>query len=55
MSANGQMFRNDVAGLFPEIVSKQFGDRKMYKKKMQHAESELELVKAEMKKRGIHD
>lgn len=55
MSANGQMFRNDVAGLFPEIVAKQFGDRKMYKKKMQHAESELELVKAEMKKRGIHD
>ncbi len=54
MAANGQMFRNDVEGLFPEIVAKQFGDRKMYKKKMQHAETELELIKAEMKKRGIH-
>lgn len=52
MAANGQMFRNDVEGLFPEIVAKQFGDRKMYKKKMQHAEAELELVKAEMKSRG---
>lgn len=55
MAANGQMFRNDIEGLFPEIVAKQFGDRKMYKKKMQHAESELEMIKAEMKKRGLHD
>ena len=53
MTANGQYFRNDVEGLFPEIVSKQFADRKMYKKKMQVAEAELELVKAEMKKRGL--
>jgi DNA polymerase elongation subunit (family B) len=53
MTANGQYFRNAVDGLFPEIVAKQFADRKMYKKLMQKSEAELELVKAEMKKRGI--
>lgn len=53
MTANGQYFRNDIEGLFPEIVAKQFNDRKFYKKIMQKHESELELIKAEMKRRGI--
>lgn len=53
MAANGQYFRNDIVGIFPEIIDKQFADRKMYKKMMQKSEAELELIKAEMNKRGI--
>lgn len=52
MAANGQLFRNDVKGLFPEIVSKQFSDRKMYKKQMQKAEASYEHLKAEKKARS---
>lgn len=55
MTANGQYFRNDVKGLFPEIVSRQFSDRKMYKKLMQKSEAELESVKELMKATGKTD
>ena len=55
MTANGQYFRNDINGLFPEIVSRQFNDRKMYKKQMQKAEAAMELLKAEMHKRGSQE
>lgn len=52
MAANGQMFKNNVKGLFPEIVSKQFSDRKMYKKQMQKAEAAFEHLKAEKNARA---
>jgi DNA polymerase elongation subunit (family B) len=53
IAANGQCFDNSTPGLFPEIVDKQFSDRKKYKKMMKEAETQLELVKSEMKKRGL--
>lgn len=53
IAANGQCFRNDMDGLFAEIVKQQFDERKMYKKKMQEAEAKMEVLKEEMKRRGI--
>lgn len=46
MAANGQFFRTDVPGLFPEIIKIQFATRKKFKRMMKDAESSLELLKA---------
>lgn len=43
--ANGQTFRRDKQGLFPEIVSKFFDDRQRYKKLMIQAQNDYEKTK----------
>jgi DNA polymerase elongation subunit (family B) len=45
VASNGQTFRRDKQGLFPEIVSKFFDDRQKYKKLMIAAQNEYEKTK----------
>jgi len=52
-AANGCMYRKDKQGFLPALMEKMYNDRVIYKKKMIEAKQELELVEAEMKKRGI--
>lgn len=42
IAANGHLFRKDVKGIFPTIVSKIFNDRVINKKKMSDAQKEYE-------------
>jgi len=45
VASNGQTFRRDKQGLFPEIVSKFFDDRQKYKKLMIATQNEYEKTK----------
>lgn len=45
ITPNGQIFRRDVLGFFPEIIAKKFANRKRYKGLMLQAEGELEKAK----------
>ena len=53
IAANGCIYRKDKQGFLPALMEKMYNDRVVYKKKMIEAKKELELVEAEMKKRGI--
>lgn len=53
ITANGCIYRKDKQGFLPALMEKMYNDRVIYKKKMIEAKQELELVEAEMKKRGI--
>jgi DNA polymerase elongation subunit (family B) len=53
MSASGWHFRRNEQGFLPKIIEKMYEDRKKYKKMQIRKEQELELIKAEMNKRGI--
>jgi len=53
IAANGCTYRKDKQGFFPALMEKMYNDRVVFKKKMIEAKQELELVEAEMKKRGI--
>ena len=53
IAANGCMYRKDKQGFLPALMEKMYNDRVVFKKKMIEAKQELELVEAEMKKRGI--
>ncbi len=56
MSGSGALFDKSRRGFIPEVMSIIYEDRTKYKKKMIIAKQELELIKAEMDKRGIkHD
>jgi DNA polymerase elongation subunit (family B) len=52
-AANGCTYRKNKQGFLPALMEKMYNDRVVYKKKMLEAKQELELVEAEMKKRGI--
>jgi hypothetical protein len=52
-AANGCTYRKGKQGFLPALMEKMYNDRVVYKKKMIEAKQELELVEAEMKKRGI--
>ena len=53
MTLNGMFYRTDIKGFMPTIISEVFGQRKVEKGMMLKYESELELVEAEMERRGI--
>jgi len=53
MAANGYAFLKEKQGFLPDILMRMYEDRKMYKKKMIEAQKDLELVKEEMRRRGI--
>ena len=50
LAANGNFFRKDFTGFFPEILNKMRVDRDEYRKKMRDCETELEIVKKELEK-----
>ena len=52
-AANGCVYRKTSQGFLSTLMEKMYNDRVVYKKKMLEAKQELELVEAEMKKRGI--
>lgn len=53
VAANGVMFRKDKQGFLPEIIESYYTERKATKKQMLGEKSKLELIEAEMVKRGI--
>jgi len=53
VAASGCMFDKDYQGFLPKLMQKMYDDRVVYKKRMIEAKKEIELVEAEMKKRGI--
>lgn len=55
VSANGALFRKDSQGIIPQIIDEKYAERKAVKNEMLSVESEIEEIKAEMKKRGSVD
>ena len=53
LTANGWCYHKNKQGFLPELMQTMYESRSTDKKKMLKCESELELVKAEMKKRGL--
>ena len=53
ISANRTVFDCDTRGIIPSIIDEYYGERKKIKKEMLSVESELELVKDELKRRSI--
>ena len=53
IAANGTMYRNDILGFLPEIMEEIFNARKEDKKSMLACEQEIELIKQEIKRRGL--
>lgn len=51
--ANGVAFRKDKKGMIPTIIEEYYAERATVKKKMLADESRMELIKAEMKNRGM--
>jgi len=52
-AGSGCMFDKDYQGFLPKLMEKMYDDRVVFKKRMIEAKKEIELVEAEMKKRGI--
>jgi DNA polymerase elongation subunit (family B) len=52
IAANGAMYRR-VQGILPELMSKMYDERKLYKKEMLKSKQKLVDIESEMKKRGI--
>jgi len=56
MTANGQCFRKDKEGIFPQLIGFYFSERQKAKKLMLQAQSDLEKIQKELVRRGIkHD
>lgn len=53
MTANGQCFRRDAKGIFPQLIEYYFNERQKAKKKMLDAQTAYEDVEAELKRRGV--
>lgn len=53
IAANGTTYTKSRRGFLPDLMDTMYKDRKMFKTKSNEAKKELELVKAEMKRRGI--
>lgn len=52
-ACNGVAFKKTTRGMIPTIIEEYYAERKAVKNKMLAEESELELIKEEMNKRGI--
>lgn len=52
-AANGVKFLRDEKGFLPKMVEKLYTDRKKFKGKQESAKERLQLVKLEMKRRGL--
>jgi len=52
-AANGCFYRKENQSFLAEIMERMYNDRTVYKKKMIEAKKRLELIDAEMKKRGL--
>lgn len=55
VSANGALFKKDSQGIIPQIIDEKYAERKAVKNEMLAVESEIEEIKAEIKKRGSVD
>lgn len=53
VTANGCCYRKDKCGFLTDLMKTMYEDRKKYKKLSIEKQKELELVKIEMKKRGL--
>jgi DNA polymerase elongation subunit (family B) len=53
IAANGAMFRKDKLGIVPEVVKVVLDGRKIAKREMLEKEKQLELIKNELRIRGI--
>ena len=53
LTGSGYMFSRDHQGFIPELMQKYFNKRDEYKGKMKDSKKELELIKTEMRKRGM--
>lgn len=52
MTANGQFFQRTKRGFLPKLMEDMFNERKAAKKKMLDLQQEIEIIKAEITKRG---
>jgi len=55
VAANGHTFRKDIRGFLPEIMEKLYVERRNYKQEMLKSQSELESIKAEIRRRSKKD
>jgi hypothetical protein len=53
ITPNGQLFRVDYQGFFPQMLEEMYEDRKKFKKLYLQAKQEYENVLTELKKRGL--
>ena len=53
MAPNGTFYTRDKQGIIPELVQDIYTSRKYYKKMKKDTEKELEVIKKEIKKRGL--
>lgn len=53
LAANGRMFSKHKQGFLSELMEKMYNERKKVKNKMIEEQKKLEIIKDEMKKRGI--
>lgn len=51
LAANGCLFRKQIVGFLPKLMTRLYEERKIYKKKMIDSMKELERVKKEIKRR----
>jgi DNA polymerase elongation subunit (family B) len=52
MTANGQCFTREKKGIFPELIDFYFTSRQIAKKEMLAAQSDLQLIEAEISRRN---
>jgi DNA polymerase elongation subunit (family B) len=53
LTPNGQFFRTDIKGFMPSLIESMFKQRQDAKKLMLKEQQKLELVLAEIEKRGL--
>lgn len=53
IAGNGAMYRKDFDGFLPVLIDKKFKERKEHKKVMFEKAQQLELIKAELERRGL--
>ena len=53
VAANGAMYRKDVVGFMPKLVTRVYDERKAYKKTMLKKKQELVNIEEEIKRRGL--
>jgi DNA polymerase elongation subunit (family B) len=53
IAGNGAVFNRDKQGFLPALMKKYYEDRKRYKKMMIECQKQLQLINAEMDRRGI--
>jgi len=54
LTPNSQLFSIEKQGFLSELMETMYEDRAMYKKKAIEAKKELEIINAELSKRGIN-